>query len=481
MVRSRALWIILALGLTLRLLYGLAQDPLIPYGTTGGDDPWYLANALALVTDAPPGTAFNGISTYIANLGQPPVFFLAAGIPQALLQPGPAVQVLRAVQALATTAVAFFACGLAVRLVEGLPGGTTRGAHTAGLIAALALALSPALIIEAAQVKTESLFLFFVTGGIWAFVEATVRSRGPQRLTSSNDLTPQPPLRHGEGGARHALPLPSSSPFGRSEVARWLLAGVLLGLATLTRAVFLAFPLALVVFALFALGWRAGWKRALLLLVTYSVVVLSWTAYNLVRYQRVVIAGEGLASFVYLGAAGWDDPDRVDEQLTETLGAAENGTRSQGDFLNAAGSTIGADLPGYLSRRLGELGGAIFQPHNVPVFGGESLRALVGDWWRNDRSMTGFASVTQGDAFWPKLLLYVVHYTGLLLGAAGVFLTWRSWRAGLPMLGFIGYILLVHLFLLALPRYLFPITPFLWVFAGGALALVSSKLKAENP
>jgi len=467
--------LILALGLALRLLYGLAQDPLAPFGPTGGDDPWYLANALALVTDAPPGTTINGIHTYVAVLGQPPVFFLVGGIPQALLPPGPAVQALRVVQALATTAVAFFACGLAVRLAEGLPGNNARRAQLAGLIAALALALSPALIIEAAQVKTESLFIFFVTGGMWAFVEAVVRRRtrcGPQLPTPS-------PTQDGGGAveARHALPLPDHSPSSRAkgEVFWWLLAGALLGLATLTRAVFLAFPLALVVFTLVALGWRAGWKRALLLLVTYLAVVLSWTAYNLVRYQRLVIAGEGFASFVYLGATGWDGPEQVDQRLTEALGQPEDGSRDQGDFLDAAGSSIRADLPGYLARRLGELGEAVLQPHNVSIFGGESLRALVAEWWAGERSLNGLAALAQADTFWPKLLLYVVHYAGLLLGVVGIFLTWRSWRAGLPMLGYIGYTLLVHLFLLALPRYLFPVMPFVWVFAASAISAISGR------
>lgn len=486
MLRWRALWLILALGLALRLICGLTQDPLVPYGPTGGDDPWYLATALALVTDAPRGAVVGGFPADITNLGQPPVFFLAAGLPQLLLPPGPAVQALRVVQALATTAVAFFACGLAVRLVEGLPGDSTRRARLAGLIAAGALAFSPALVLESAQVKTESLFIFFVTGGVWAYVEAIARNRGPHSPTPSpleegehNGPTPHPPLHEEQENHARRIPSPVERGPGR-EVLWWLLAGLLLGLATLTRAVFLAFPLALVVFALFALGWRAGWKRALLLLVIYAAVVLSWTAWNLVRYQRLVIAGEGLASFVYLGATGWESPEQVDQRLTDQLGAPEGGTRDQGDYLDAAGSSIGADLPGYLARRVGELSSAILQPHNVTVYSGESLRALVTSWWTNELGPDGLAALLQGDAFWPKLLLYVVHYAGLLLGAAGIFLTWRSWRAGLPMLGYIGYTLLVHLVLLALPRYIFPITPFLWVFAAAALALVRQKHTAEG-
>ncbi len=466
MYRSKALWALLAVGLALRLAWGLAQDPLGPYGPTGGDDPWYLANALALVTDAPSGTVIHGIETAVSMLGQPPVFFIAAGIPQALLPPGPAVVAIRILHALATTAVALFAFGLAVRLVEGVPKADARTARRAGLIAAAALALSPALILESAQVKTESLFIFFVTGGLWAYVEAVVRER----------TSPPGPLSVGEGEDTALTRLPPLPQGGGVRAVRWfVLAGVLLGLATLTRAVFLAFPLALVVFTVFALGWRAGWKRVLLLLAVYAAVVGSWTAYNLARYQRFVIAGEGLPAFFYHGVTGWDDPAQVDQRLQEGLGPAESGSSGQSDYVDAAGAAIRADIGGYLARRLGELGGALLQPHNTELFPGESLRTMAADWWTTDRTPGGLAALTRADGFWPKLLLYVVHYTGLLLGAAGVLLTWRSWRAGRPMLGYIAYTLLVHLFLYALPRYLFPFTPLVWVFAAAGAASVLSR------
>ena len=258
----------------------------------------------------------------------------------------------------------------------------------------------------------------------------------------------------------------------------WLLAGVLLGLAALTRAVFILFPLALVVFTPFALGWRPGWKHALALLAVYAAVVLSWTVYNYARYQRIIIAGSGLPSFVYIGATGWDDPQEVDQRLEDALGPAENGGRTTDDFLTAAGSAIAADVPAYIVRRLGELGGALLQPHNVELFPGASLRGMALNWWDTDRSPGGLLGLTSGDAFWPKLLLYVVHYSALILGAAGVVLTRRNWRTALPMLGYIAYTLLAHLFLLALPRYLFPIMPFVWVFAAGAVA--STKLKVQS-
>jgi 4-amino-4-deoxy-L-arabinose transferase-like glycosyltransferase len=466
--RSRALGLLLALGLALRLMYGLAQDPLAPYGRTGGDDPWYLANALALVTNAPPGTSIHGIPTDVRGLNQPPVFFLAAGTAQALLPPGPAVVALRIVHALATTAVALFGFGLAARLVGGLADASPRRARRAGLIAAGALALSPALILESAQVKTESLYLFFVTGGVWAYVEAVMRSRGPHPRPLAHEPQTPAPTR-----TQTSPPNPLSN-LERGSMGWawrwWLLAGALLGLATLTRAVFLLFPLALAAFTPVALGWRPGWKAALALMGIYAAVVLSWSVYTYARYERIVIAGAGLPSFLYIGATGWDDPAEVDQRLEEALGPADDGSRSAGDFLNAAGSAIGADVPGYIARRLGELGGALLQPHNVEVFAGASLRGMALQWWETDRSLGGLFGLTQGDSFWPKLLLYGFHVTAWIAGIAGMVLTRQHWLVAVPLLGFIAYTLLIHLFLLALPRYLFPVMPFVWVFAAAALS-----------
>jgi hypothetical protein len=260
-----------------------------------------------------------------------------------------------------------------------------------------------------------------------------------------------------------------------------MLAGALLGLATLTRAVFLLFPLALAVFTPFALGWRPGWKPALALLGVYAAVVLSWSAYNFARYQRIVIAGTGLPAFLYIGATGWDDPAEVDRRLEEALGPAEAGSPTSGDFLNAAGSAIGADVPGYIARRLGELGGALLQPHNVEVFPGASLRGMALLWWESDRSPGGLIGLSEGDSFWPKLLLYLFHFTAWTAGIAGMLRTGRNWRVAAPLLGFIAYTLLIHLFLLALPRYLFPVMPFVWAFAAVALSgLVREESRAAR-
>jgi hypothetical protein len=215
-------------------------------------------------------------------------------------------------------------------------------------------------------------------------------------------------------------------------------------------------------------GWRTGIRRAALLLVVFALVVSTWTVYNLARWNRVVIAGEGFAAFLYIGAAGWDDPEALDERL-EREGGGDPG-QDQRDYLGAAETYVSSDPLGYITRRVGELAGAYLQPHGTVLFPGESLRELALRWWRDDRSIGGLSALTQGDAFVIKLALYVVHYGGLLAGAAGMWMTRRDWRLTLPLIGYVAYTTLVHLFLLALPRYLFPTMIVWWVFAGVALS-----------
>lgn len=248
-----------------------------------------------------------------------------------------------------------------------------------------------------------------------------------------------------------------------------IIAGVLLGLATLTRAMLLLFPLGLALHLLLVYGWRRGLRLAGVLLLAYALVVASWTVYSYARWQRLVIAGEGFAAFLYVGATpeGWQGGEAVDESLP--AGADE---RRDEAFTQGAAEIIRSDPVGYLRRRVTELAGAALQPHGTLLFSGASLRELAAGWLRDDRTLSGLAALTQAESFWPKLALYVFHFTGLVGGVAGLWLCRGRWRVALPLAGFILYTLLIHLALTALPRYLFPAALFWWVFASVALAAV---------
>jgi hypothetical protein len=244
---------------------------------------------------------------------------------------------------------------------------------------------------------------------------------------------------------------------------------LLLGLATLTRAVLLLFPVGLAIHWLLVRGWRKGWSQALLLLLIYSLVVGSWTLYVQVRYERWVIGAPSFSAFLFVGATEWAGPQGTDALLTEATGERLTEPDEQNQaYQEAALNSISANLLGWLGRRVSELIGAILQPHGTVAFPGPSLRDLAVEWWRGDRSVAGLQTVTQTEGFWPKLVIYLFHYGGILLGMISLWRSRRLWRRALPLVGLIVYTLLIHLLLLALPRYLFPLHPICWVMAGWA-------------
>ena len=420
--QQRLLITVLALALVLRLLYGLGQNPAEVYGNTGGDSGWYLANGYALVTGfdddfltQPDGSSY---PIMLRGLPTPPIYLLFVGLWQAILPAEAAVIAIRILQALLGT----LTCYLAYRLAAHISGNPR-----AGLLAAGVLAISPAFVMEPAQIATETLYIALLMGAFVVYLEES-SSRG------------------------------------------MLVSALLLGLATLTRAVLLLFPLGLALHLLLVYGWRRGLKLAGVLLVIYALVVSTWTIYSYARWQRFVIAGEGFAAFLYVGASpdGWQGGEAVDE----ALGVGEDGP-TQDNYTEGAQDIIARDPLGYIQRRVSELAEAVIQPHGTVWFSGPSLKQMTTDWLREDRSLSGLLALTQGEGFWPKLALYIFHFAGILGGIMGMW-RWRSqWRVWLPLAGFIPYTLLIHLVLTALPRYLFPVEAIWWVLAGLAMVNIS--------
>ncbi len=441
---GKALWAILIIAFVLRAAAGLSLDPAQPYIVAGNDSAWYLANGYTLITGDQPA---NGIVTKPETLEQPPIYFLFVGIPQALFAPESAIIVIRLLQSLVSAIVVYFVYRMALLI----------GGRGAGLTAAVITAIAPALVIEATQIKTETLYIFFLTGGIWALVEGISRSKQGASKTE----------------AGNAVPL-----WGRST-AWYVAAGDLFALAALTRAVFIAFPLLAAVVLLIIFGWRTGWRKILLVVMAYLSIMLVWTAYNFAAYQRVVFGGYGLMSFVYHGAAGWDGNRETDEQLGITGAEGEN---ADAIIADAAQQAILSNIPAYLQHRVSELASAGLQPHATEYFGGESLKNLVVSWLQSDRSFSGLSAVVSAEAFWPKLTLYIFHFGALLFGAIGLIAARQQWRLWLPLVAFIVYTLAVHFVLYALPRYLFPMMPLWWTLAGvGLMACWKAARKALSP
>lgn len=408
------------LALVLRLAFVLLIDPHPDFG--GGDTNWYMQNGRDLVTT---GTTAGPLQT-------PPLYLLFVGTVQALLPGTPPdgefftfaeMQTVRVIQSVLGAALCVLAAAITARLF------TPRAGQVAGVI----LAISPALVIEAGILLTEQVFLFLLFAGLWFYV-------------------------------RHR-PSPS-----RGDLA---LSGLILGLAALTRASLLAFPAVLAIHLLLTRR-RDWWRAAAALLIPFALIVSTWTVYNLLEWDRFVVGGEGLLSFLYMGAEGEDGPQDMDWVLmTPDENSHEVRQERMRDRLQAS---LTRDPFGWVLHRGHELVEAFAQPHNTVYWGGESIRDAAWRWLRDDRTPGGLRDVIGIEAFWPKLALYVFHYAGLLAGAWGMLRARRRWRQLWPLYGVIGYYVLLHIPLLAIPRYVFPIYPALWMFGA---AWISGALRPQ--
>jgi len=427
----RVLIALLIVGLALRLAYGLGLNHRAPYADYGGDASWYLDTGYRFIAGEVPVVVPSG-----------PVYLLFTGFWQRVLGQGQpeAVAAIRITQALLSTAMIYFVYLMARQL---------SGDARAGLIAAAILTVSPVFVLEPGQIATETLYLALVMGGLVLFLAIVARQRA--------------------GG-----PVPA-----------WALAGTgaVFGVATLTRAVFLLYPVALAIF-LGLIGRRRAVRHAAILLAVYAGVVLSYTAYNLIRFNELVIGAQGITSFVYMGARGWSGPEGMDEQILEDAPEHAEVDPNLNDrnpaLVEGTLRAIAEDPLGYVWRRVSELGGAYLQPHGTVRYPGESIKDLAEGWLTEDRSLDGLVRIVRGDSFWPKLALYVFHGIALIFGAVGIWLTRDRWPLMLPLAGFIVYLTLVHLVLMATPRYLFPLEPIFVAFAACALWTFWQRWRAQR-
>jgi hypothetical protein len=413
----RLLLLMLCLGFILRLGYALQQDHLLPYGVDGlrGDTWWYLEYGRLLVEGHAPGPPQSG-----------PLYLLLVGAAQHLFEPAGAILAVRVVQVILSTATIYLTWRLTRSFTED---------DRPGLIAALALTLSPVFIIEPAQTLTETLYLFLLLAGLVVYLEI---------------------IRNGQPARRDGAAL--------------VITGLLLGLTTLTRAVLLLFPVGLALHLLLVYGWRRGLRYGAILLAVYGLVVSTWTVYNRLTWNIWVVGAQGFSAFLFIGATEWQGPQATDQALAQATGVGEDlpsaVDQQQALYQQAAADAIRTDPLGWLGRRAGALIEAVLQPHGTTFFTGESLKDLFANWLAQDGSLTGLLRIMGGDAFWPKLAIYLLQYTALAGAMVGLWLIRRQWRVALVLTGLIVYTLLIHFVLDAIPRYLFPLLPLGWALTG---------------
>jgi len=450
---NRVLWLIMLVGFALRLVYAMQQPTLIQFtGATGGDSSGYLVNGAGFFSGQEHGW-IRGLPFYISSLKSAPLYILFVGVFQPLLPDHETIVAIRLLQCLASLATVYLAYRMAVVIT---------GDGRAGLVAALLMALHPALVTEPAKIATETLYIFFLAMGLWLYIEYV------------------------------AIRLANPRPCRLSAATALALAAAAFALATLTRGVSALFPLVIALHLVY-LGRRhaiSRWRLPLLLLVVYAALVSTWTFYNLLNWNRLIIVSDQLMPALWRGAESRDgSPEENDRLLLEGVEVTtpadcvvdckfEHATET---YVAKIGAIISADLPRFISLRAGELAYSILQPHGTAPFGDTSIVAAGRNWIATDRSLDGLGQVLRIEGFAIKLAFWLFHIGGLGFGVLGML--WSRGRpvAAIPLAGFAIYTLLAHSILLAIPRYLFPVE-FVWlIFASTAIVNLVDRWTTRRP
>ncbi len=441
---ARYLWLILLLGLLLRCGYALAQPTLLQFTLAeGGDSGRYLAMGAGFFSGQEHGRV-RGIPFYNTAIPTAPLYIIYVGLLQQFFPDHETIIVLRLLQCLASIATVYlvYRCTTVI----------TRDSR-AGLVAAGLAALHPALIMEPANIATETLYIFFLALGLWLYIEYFVDA-AQRRI--SHQLSPKMAL---------------------------TLAALAFALATLTRAIFLLFPLGIALHLLL-LGRRriiGNWRgKCLLLLAVYSALILTWTVYNLVLGNRLIIGSDQFMPAFWRGVESADGSPQENDALllagldTDPTRACEQEVDCKYHhpteiYVEKIREIIEADLAGLVALRLNELGYSLMQPHGTMPLGNISIRAAAFHWLSESRSVDGLLQVLRLEGFAIKFVVWAFHCGGIVFGLLGIAWFYKSWTLTLPLIGFLAYTIGAHLFLIALPRYLFPIEIIWLIFAGGAI------------
>ena len=418
----------LLVALILRLGVSLSRDTQTVYrGIGGGDEAWYLANGYGFVSGESYGYA-RGFSFEVKTQPGAVAYFILIGLPQMAFDDATAVRLIWIVQAVMGAGLCAFAYGI-TRLLAQKEG--------AALLAAWAIALHPSFILVSSYVLTETLFFFLAAGAIWLYIEKI----------SVPGITAQPL---------------------RPLIAYSALIGLICGTAVLTRAVFILFPLILVLHLLWRgrTHWRRAWGLAAVLLLTYTAMTLTWTVFLWANYRHFVIASTQFMPAVWRGVV---EIDTTPQAMDAALQADCEEECTQGAtfqvYTGQVADAVQADLMGVMLRRGREWFDAVVNPYPAAEVGGESLRMLVVTWVQQDRSLTGLQRLVQGNNFVLKMLFYLFHYGGIVFGLIGLWRTRRNGAITPILVGFLLYTYGIHIVLLAIPRYIFPSQLYWWCAA----------------
>jgi hypothetical protein len=341
----------------------------------------------------------------------------------------------------------------------------------AGLVAAAAVAVYPALIEYQGMLMGEPLAATLLSGAVLSMLWAA-------RVDRSGPASP---------GVSPARDVP----------AAWLLPGVLIGLMALVRPEYvgIACLLAVVVLARgFAYEWRASLLHTLVFVAGAAVVIVPWTARNVVALDRLVPVSTGGGQVLFAGSyrPSGGDPEAVGREVLERhpglTGRMVESLVAEGEAssgLLSAGVTDGERVDVVLAKRRLEQILAALAAQRYPGtptdralarMGRERLGEAIGD---EPGAYLGFlaAKVWRTWGHGPRLVMHepgwaVLHWALLALGLAGLALIalrgrWEALVLGVVLLS----VTAVAALLVASPRRALVAVPLVAALAGvGATA-----------
>lgn len=413
-----ALGLILGAALLLRLVWVVWITPTVKLG--GGDADFYLQVAKIIVFEHRyPGNITNAVG---------PVYLIFLSFFYIILPEASVIQTARIVQAVLDTITCLITFDI----------GRSLFSNKVGLIAAAALAIDLRFIVQTGEIYTETLFIFLLLAGTWAFIH--LRDRGINRV-------------------------------------RWyLVSGVLFLLASLTRVVIL--PLPIILFGSLMLPRPTYTQRVVTtaIVAVGALIVVGYGAYIYQQTGTFVLVSEGLNSNFWMGSRGTGDwPGNA--QFQADLDELTHRYDGRAAYLEDAFNTIAANPPAYLQLLGSKLLRTYLQPHGTVAFGGESLKDLL---TQVLTGRAGFGDLISGDAFLPKLYIYICHFGALAGGLIGMWLTRKEWLKTLPLTLPIFYFTIVYTLLTIIPRYIFPIMPFFTLLAAYSGVMLWDAIRARR-
>lgn len=238
----------------------------------------------------------------------------------------------------------------------------------------------------------------------------------------------------------------------------WGLSGIVLGLATLARPVILFFPLFLL------LGLLLFFKKRLqnfIFVIIFSlgmaVVILPWTVRNYLAFRQFIpittSGGFNLWAGSYLPWNG--DYNYRDLSAAENLVKGLSPEEANKKFFQEGVKNIKENPGAYLIL---------------------SIKKLRRFWLR----IPGGEMVLEGKDK-EKILIFTFHYILFFFFLLGLYLCLKEKRKELFIpLSIILYFTLIHILLLALPRYRIPVMPLVLAIAGGGIERIIKNSKRRS-